>query len=102
MNGTTVDDLFPIVKADIGDLGVPNPGRIHTNRYHADAGNLTAQPAAAVEPFRPYTQVLDLKRGTKPELSSHGYRCCPRARASLIHWCAMAQVSTTSSCLRMA
>jgi hypothetical protein len=67
MNGTKVDDLFPIVSADIGENGVPNPGRIHTNRYHADAGNLTAPPGAAVEPFRPHTQVLELKRWNEAE-----------------------------------
>lgn len=62
MNGTRADDLFPVVSADIGEIGIPNPGRIHTNRYYADPGNLTAQPAAAVEPFNPFTPVLEVKQ----------------------------------------
>jgi hypothetical protein len=66
MNGTKADDLFPVVRADLGSLGVPNPGRIHTNRWLADQGNLTAQPGAAVEPFRPFTQVLEVNGVYQP------------------------------------
>ena len=45
---------------------MPNSSRIHTNRFHADPGNLTAQVGAAVNPFRPFTQVVEVSAASEP------------------------------------
>jgi hypothetical protein len=62
MNGSKVDDLFPVVKADLPSNGEPVPSRIHTNRWYADPGNLEGIFAGVGNnAFRPYTQVLEVK-----------------------------------------
>ncbi len=66
MNSTKANDPLPVVRADLPPVGVPNPTRIHTNRFHADPGNLTAQVGAAVNPFRPFTQVVEVSAVSEP------------------------------------
>ncbi|MFM1831794.1 MAG: hypothetical protein RLZZ461_110, partial [Planctomycetota bacterium] len=66
MNSTKANDPLPVVRADLTSVGVPNSSRIHTNRFHADPGNLTAQVGAAVNPFRPFTQVVEVSAVSEP------------------------------------
>ncbi len=66
MNSTKANDPLPVVRADLSPVGVANPTRIRTNRFHADPGNLTAQVGAAVNPFRPFTQVVEVSAISEP------------------------------------
>lgn len=62
MNSTgDEDDVIPVAPREyLDDVGIANASGIFTNRYRPTPGNLTAPATAAVDSFRPFTQVVEV------------------------------------------